>query len=192
MFFHEHLISKSFRKCHFEKLRAIGPCLCLVHVVLSSAWTLACGPVVTAVSGDSRPCVRAGHSLVVSCDELKHGVSYTEAVTRIHTIMLPICGSVIWSFLRLCVNEHVLGAGAAAPHLIPSIPLLAGNCRDDMTCVKEEIFGPVMSILSFDTEAEVLERANNTSFGLAAGVFTRYVGKAPAASGKVAGCSDGA
>uniref|UniRef100_A0A2K5Y8T0 Aldehyde dehydrogenase domain-containing protein n=1 Tax=Mandrillus leucophaeus TaxID=9568 RepID=A0A2K5Y8T0_MANLE len=49
------------------------------------------------------------------------------------------------------------------------------NCRDDMTCVKEEIFGPVMSILSFDTEAEVLERANDTTFGLAAGVFTRYM-----------------
>lgn len=44
-----------------------------------------------------------------------------------------------------------------------------------MTCVREEIFGPVMSILSFKTEAEVLERANDTTFGLAAGVFTRYV-----------------
>lgn len=53
--------------------------------------------------------------------------------------------------------------------------MLAANCRDDMTCVKEEIFGPVMSILTFETEAEVLERANDTTFGLAAGVFTRYV-----------------
>ena len=51
--------------------------------------------------------------------------------------------------------------------------MFAANCRDDMTCVKVEIFGPVMSILSFDTEAEVLERANDTTFGLAAGVFTR-------------------
>lgn len=52
--------------------------------------------------------------------------------------------------------------------------LLSGNCNDTMTCVKEEIFGPVMSILPFDTEEEVLERANNTHFGLAGGVFTRY------------------
>lgn len=51
----------------------------------------------------------------------------------------------------------------------------AADCRDDMTCVKEEIFGPVLSILPFDTEAEVLERANDTTFGLAAGVFTRCV-----------------
>ena len=42
-----------------------------------------------------------------------------------------------------------------------------------MTCVKEEIFGPVMSVLPFDTEEEVLQRANNTTFGLASGVFTR-------------------
>lgn len=52
------------------------------------------------------------------------------------------------------------------------------NCRDDMTCVKEEIFGPVMSVMPFDTEEEVLQRANNTTFGLASGVFTRSVGNA--------------
>lgn len=44
-----------------------------------------------------------------------------------------------------------------------------------MTCVKEEIFGPVMSVLPFDTEEEVIKRANNTTFGLASGVFTRSV-----------------
>ncbi|KAG7251495.1 hypothetical protein CRUP_037480, partial [Coryphaenoides rupestris] len=47
-----------------------------------------------------------------------------------------------------------------------------GDCRDDMTCVKEEIFGPVMSVLSFDSEEEVLRRANDSTLGLAAGVFT--------------------
>lgn len=52
--------------------------------------------------------------------------------------------------------------------------MLPGNCKDDMTCVKEEIFGPVMAILPFDTEEEVVERANATKFGLAGGVFTRY------------------
>lgn len=47
------------------------------------------------------------------------------------------------------------------------------NCTDDMTCVREEIFGPVMSVLTFDTEDEVLHRANDTTMGLAAGVFTK-------------------
>lgn len=57
-------------------------------------------------------------------------------------------------------------------------PCVLGDCRDDMTCVKEEIFGPVMSILSFETEEEVLYRANDTTMGLAAGVFTRDVKRA--------------
>uniref|UniRef100_A0A665VLM1 Aldehyde dehydrogenase 9 family, member A1b n=2 Tax=Echeneis naucrates TaxID=173247 RepID=A0A665VLM1_ECHNA len=57
-------------------------------------------------------------------------------------------------------------------------PCVLGDCTDEMTCVKEEIFGPVMSVLSFETEEEVLHRANNTTLGLAAGVFTRDVRRA--------------
>jgi betaine-aldehyde dehydrogenase len=41
-----------------------------------------------------------------------------------------------------------------------------------MTIAREEIFGPVLSVLEFSGEAEVIERANATEFGLAAGVFT--------------------
>jgi betaine-aldehyde dehydrogenase len=54
-------------------------------------------------------------------------------------------------------------------------PAIFTNCDDSMEICKEEIFGPVLSILSFDTEEEVIERANNTSFGLSAGVFTNDI-----------------
>jgi len=51
-------------------------------------------------------------------------------------------------------------------------PTIFDRCRDDMAIVREEIFGPVMSVLEFTDEREVIERANASEFGLAAGVFT--------------------
>ncbi|WP_439817823.1 betaine-aldehyde dehydrogenase [Zavarzinia sp. CC-PAN008] len=65
--------------------------------------------------------------------------------------------------------------GARAPDL-PGwfvAPAVFDHCTDDMRIVREEIFGPVMSVLSFTSEREVLSRANGTEFGLSAGVFTR-------------------
>ncbi|MDO7556780.1 MAG: betaine-aldehyde dehydrogenase [Loktanella sp.] len=51
-------------------------------------------------------------------------------------------------------------------------PTVFADVTDDMTIAREEIFGPVLSVLDFDTEEEVIARANDTEFGLAAGVFT--------------------
>jgi betaine-aldehyde dehydrogenase len=52
-------------------------------------------------------------------------------------------------------------------------PTIFVGVTDDMRIAREEIFGPVMSVLSFDNEDEVVARANDTEFGLSAGVFTR-------------------
>ncbi len=57
-------------------------------------------------------------------------------------------------------------------------PTVFDDCRDDMTIVREEVFGPVMSVLEFEDEQEVIERANATEFGLAAGVFTNDLTRA--------------
>lgn len=51
-------------------------------------------------------------------------------------------------------------------------PTVFADVSDDMAIAREEIFGPVMSVLEFDDEAEVIRRANDTEYGLAAGVFT--------------------
>ncbi|MBZ9848339.1 aldehyde dehydrogenase [Mesorhizobium sp. CA14] len=47
-----------------------------------------------------------------------------------------------------------------------------------LACVREELFGPVLSVLAFDSEAEALDLANDTQFGLASGVFTSNLAKA--------------
>lgn len=71
------------------------------------------------------------------------------------------------------------GGEALAPENAPNgyfvAPTVFTDCTDDMRIVREEIFGPVMSVLTFETEAEVIQRANDTEYGLAAGVFTNDI-----------------
>lgn len=57
-------------------------------------------------------------------------------------------------------------------------PTVFADVTDDMTIAREEIFGPVLSVLDFDTEDDVMARANATAFGLAAGVFTNDLTRA--------------
>lgn len=57
-------------------------------------------------------------------------------------------------------------------------PTVFSNVTDNMRIAKEEIFGPVQQILKFTEKEEVLERANNTTYGLGAGVFTNDINTA--------------
>lgn len=57
-------------------------------------------------------------------------------------------------------------------------PTIFADVTDDMTIAREEIFGPVLSILDFEEEDDVIARANATEFGLAAGVFTQDLTRA--------------
>ncbi|MDI5889689.1 betaine-aldehyde dehydrogenase [Halomonas rhizosphaerae] len=67
-------------------------------------------------------------------------------------------------------GERANGAWAA--------PTVFTDCTDEMRIVREEIFGPVMAILAFSDEEEVIRRANDTHYGLAAGVFTERLNRA--------------
>jgi len=54
-------------------------------------------------------------------------------------------------------------------------PTVYSGVTDDMTIAREEIFGPVMSVMTFKTLNEVIDRANDTNYGLAAGVFCKDI-----------------
>ncbi|WP_323181543.1 betaine-aldehyde dehydrogenase [Kaistia defluvii] len=73
---------------------------------------------------------------------------------------------------RLLTGGHRVVDGALSKGAFVA-PTIFDGCADDMTIVREEIFGPVMAVLSFRDEDEAIARANDTPFGLAAGVFTR-------------------
>ena len=68
-------------------------------------------------------------------------------------------------------GARILCGGPGEGAFIP--PTVFTDATDDMTITRDEIFGPVMTTLSFRDEDEVIRRANNTGFGLAAGVFTQ-------------------
>ncbi len=57
-------------------------------------------------------------------------------------------------------------------------PAVFADCTDDMQFVREEIFGAVMAVLPFDSEEEVLNRANDTPYGLSGAVFTQDFARA--------------
>ena len=57
-------------------------------------------------------------------------------------------------------------------------PTIFTDVRSDMKIVKEEIFGPVAAIIKFKDEAQVVEMANDTTYGLAAHIFTQNVNRA--------------
>ena len=97
------------------------------------------------------------------------GISYAALVAE--RLALPM------TYVRKKAKGHGRGARIEGDGYYLQ-PTVFSDVTDDMTIAREEIFGPVMAVLDFEGEAEVLARANDTEFGLAAGVFTQDITRA--------------
>lgn len=91
----------------------------------------------------------------------------------------------VLKYIEIAKSEGAIpltGGYALRPDNAPNgyfvAPTIFTECRDEMTVCTEEIFGPVMSVLTFSDEEEVIRRANDTRLGLAAGVFTQDIARA--------------
>lgn len=83
-------------------------------------------------------------------------------------------------------GARLITGGTAGPNAGFWIrPTVFADVTDTMTIAREEIFGPVMAVLDFDSEDEVIARANATDFGLAAGVFTADMTRAHRVIGRL-------
>ncbi|XP_067119357.1 4-trimethylaminobutyraldehyde dehydrogenase A-like [Centruroides vittatus] len=121
----------------------------------------------------------------------------TDEKTTVGAMISEEHGKKVLKYIETAKNEgaHVLCGGERI--IFENLPLSKGffitpciliDCRDDMTVIKEEIFGPVVSVLTFETEEEALLRANSTPYGLAAGVMSKDIKQAHrVASGLQAG-----
>jgi betaine-aldehyde dehydrogenase len=110
-------------------------------------------------------------------DILSPSTNFGPLVSKIH--LQKVLGYIMDGIVE--DKATLLTGGTAKPSPLPRgcengfwvQPTVFTDCTDSMSIVKEEIFGPVMCILSYDTVEEAISRANNTNMGLAAGVFTK-------------------
>ncbi|MDR1952439.1 MAG: aldehyde dehydrogenase family protein [Elusimicrobiota bacterium] len=76
----------------------------------------------------------------------------------------------------LCGGKRLTDGDFAKGYFVA--PTIFADCLPNMRIVKEEVFGPVLAVQKFSSEEEAIELANNTEYGLAAGVFTNDISRA--------------
>lgn len=133
-------------------------------------------------------CCNAGSRLIVHRDIAKDFLAEVKKLASTVPVGDPVAdgtkvGAMISRDHLDKVVDYVRGAGKDGADIIGGdrlatsagdylAPTILADVTDDMAVAREEVFGPVLSVLSFDTMDEAIRIANNTSYGLSAGVWS--------------------
>ena len=117
-----------------------------------------------------------------SAARMKVGDPFAED-TRIGALVSEQHWKRVDEYVKLGVSEGARVVAGGGPAEVAGggyfyQPTVLAGVRNDMRVAQEEIFGPVLSVIPFEDEADVLALANDTQFGLAAGMWTQNLGRA--------------